>query len=174
MGVIMSVKITGHAAIPAKQIKPILFKALTAVGFRWRDKWLKVHFKNLATHRYGYTPRQGERGSHRKHRGSYTWRKLRDKKHSKPLVWSGKSRDDALATTRIRAFGTASNAKVTIALPSTFNLRAAGSDIKMHEEVTAVIPSEVKDLETFFVFRFERGLKAAGKSAKVKAQFLAA
>lgn len=172
MAVIMTVRLTGFEKIPAKQIKPILFAALVEVGYRWRDKWLIKHFDNAATNRYGYTKRKGERASGRSFKRSYTARKIKKWKHSKPLVWSGKGRDEAQKTTNIKAFGSVKTARCEVVLPDVFNLRHPNSEIRMGDEITTVIDGETKDLEKHLVFRLDRRLTEAGKKGKATVKFL--
>jgi len=172
MAVIMTLRLTGIEKIPAKQIKPILFAALVDVGYRWRDKWLPLHFKNSATNRYGYTKRKGERAGGRAFKGSYTEAKLDKWKHTRPLVWSGNGRDEALKTTNIKASGSAKTARVKVVLPDVFNLRHPNSKIRMGDEITAVIDGETKDLRKHLVFRLDRRLTEAGKKGKATVKFL--
>ena len=165
MAIILRSTITGFSALKPKQLKPIMHAALVDVGERWRDVFLPGHFVNKATTKYGYKPRQGERGSGRAHRGSYTWRKLRDKKHSMPLVWSGRSRDESVNTKKIKALGSMKTARVRVTVSKGFNRRHPNSKIRMGDEVTRVLPSETKDLSAFLVKRLDIRLNAAGKKA---------
>jgi hypothetical protein len=165
MAIVLTAKITGFAALKPTQLKPLMHKALVDVGYRWRDKYLPGHFINAASRKYGYLPRQGERGSGRSHRGSYTWRKLREKKHSRPLVWSGRSRDESIRTRGIKALGSMKTARVRVTVSKGFNRRHPKSKIRMGEEVTRVLPSEAKDLSEFLVSRLEYHIAKAGKKA---------
>ena len=61
-------------------------EALVSAGLRWRTKYLPLHFKRVATARYGYTQRSpGHKRAKMKRYG-----------HSLPLVFSGTSRDEIL------------------------------------------------------------------------------
>lgn len=165
MAILLTAKITGFAALKPSQIKPLMFAALEDTGRRWRDKYLPGHFTNAAAAKYGYGKRKGERGSDRRFRGSYTARKIKEKKHSLPLVWSGASRDESLKTKLIKASGTAKSARVRVTVSKGFNRRHPNSKIRMGEEVTTVLPAEAKDLSAYLVNRFEFHLTAAGKKA---------
>lgn len=165
MAIILRSTISGFAALKPRELKPIMHAALVDTGERWRDKYLEMHFTNEASSRYGYLPRAGERGSGKNFRGSYTWRKLREKNHSLPLVFSGRSRDDSLKTKKIRALGSMKTARVRVTVSPRFNLRHPKSRIRMGEEVTRVLQSEEKDLSAFLVKRLDIRLTAAGKKA---------
>jgi len=84
------------------------FKAAVAVGNeafadKWVDDFRDEHFEESATRRYGYQKRSGSGEPPRITRRSgslanvtapnpkYLWRKLRDKGHSRPNVYSGRS-----------------------------------------------------------------------------------
>jgi hypothetical protein len=76
------------------------------------------------------------------YRRSYVARKLRLKRHNRPLVYSGEGMRLAVGMLRLR--GTNREAKVV--LPSKFNFQNRKSRISMRDELTRIIPAEAKQL----------------------------
>jgi hypothetical protein len=87
-----------------------LLRAAMAVGNaaaveHWNEKFRPLHFTVSGGRRYGFKPRKGDnepprltvRADTANSRGRtianphYSWRKRREKRHNKPLVWSGRS-----------------------------------------------------------------------------------
>jgi len=108
---------------------------------KWKRDFRPIHFTDRGFHRYGYTPRKGQnlpRGSKAFWR-SYFGQKLRRKKHSLPLVWSGELRD---VTDRGYIRATGKSGKYVMPGAQKANFRAVGSSVYMREELTRVIPAE--------------------------------
>ena len=127
----------------------------------WKRDFRPIHFTDRGFRIYQYTPRKGQnypRGSKRFWK-SYFGRKLRYKKHSLPLVWSGELRD---VTDKGYIRSTGKSGKYVMSGAQKANFRAAGSRVNMREELTRVIPSErramVRELDREMVRRL-RGAK---------------
>ncbi len=122
--------------------------AMHHAGTFWHENFREEHFTNRGATKYGYTPRSGERG--REHPGgfrrSYTGKKLRAKGHTRPLEWSGESRQKS-RTPRIVATAKKGEAKVRVIMnvPG-LNRRYAGSPIDMRAELVRVIPAEAEQI----------------------------
>jgi hypothetical protein len=82
-------------------------RAFADMLLHWHKTYLPMHFEPSAMKRYGYQPRSGDNEPPRLTRQTvtvagkliektyanphYTWRKRREKRHNRPLVWSGES-----------------------------------------------------------------------------------
>lgn len=129
--------------------KQIIADAWSRVGHFWHRELLDKHFTNAASTEYGYTARQGEsgrpgkRGFHR----SYTGRKLRLKGHTRPLEYTGKSKERAKGMARVvvRQGKGWTEARVVMNSPG-FNRRYSGSPINMRAELTTISQREVAQL----------------------------
>jgi len=66
-------------------------EALVSAGLRWRKKYLPLHFKRVATARYGYSQRSP----------GHKQAKMKKYGHSLPLVFSGTSRDEILGDKQV-------------------------------------------------------------------------
>lgn len=119
-------------------------------GIYWHTHFRPLHFRNLATRRYGYAFRQGENLQGAKgFRASYTGQKLRKYGHTRPLVFSGNSErlteiQDVRATATGGQYGGA-RARVVMPAP-TLNLRRWPSSPDMRKELTTVIPEEIEEI----------------------------
>lgn len=146
----------GPVKLPRREINRQARETYRSMGERWHEKFLREHFLNSATRRYGYTLREGERGGGKDFLRSYSGRKLRKYGHTRPLVKSGLS--EKLAKIRdVRA--TSKGARVVIHARQ-LNRRNPHSDVNMREEVTAVIPSEERDLAAHGDRDLQRRLRA--------------
>lgn len=121
--------------------------AMHNLGVQWHANYRELHFKNLASARYGYTPRAGERGRPAKRFDrSYTGRKLKQFGHTRPLVLTGES-EQATRQLDVRATAKRGTAQVKIVLHAPkLNFRYRGSPIDMRAELTTVIPEEAEAL----------------------------
>lgn len=149
----VDVKLSGIEGLRKKQVNDAMKRAMFALGLRWRRRYLPLHFGNAAASRYGYTPRGGERGSGKRFRGSYTRRKLVFLGHTRPLEFTGEGKRLALNGPQKVI---ATRDKVRIPLPRKFNFRNPKSKVRMADEIRAVRPDEVAELETFLVAQIER------------------
>lgn len=159
MPMFVDVTLVGVEALTKKQVNDALKASMYALGLRWRRRYLPLHFGNGASTRYGYTPRAGERGSGKKFSRSYTARKLRFLKHTRPLEFTGEGKRQALNGTRLVY---ASRDKVRIPLPRKFNFRNKKSKVRMADEIRAVTAAESKELTEFLVQNIDRNLSNAG------------
>lgn len=121
--------------------------AWLAIATIWHQNLRPKHFTHAGAREYAYDKRQGEVGSGRPFKGSYTARKLRLFGHTLPLVWSGASRTRS-AIRNIKS--TSKGARVTMNVP-TLNFRK-GRNAKgksMREELTTVSLPERKALANY-------------------------
>lgn len=126
------------------QIRRAQRHALATMARGWHADYLPLHFMSTAFERYRYYRRKGmgldKLG--KAYKDSYTARKIREKGHNRPLIFSGDGAMQALGPVRLR--GTDSEQRVI--LPSKFNFRHPQSRISMRDELTRVIPEETRDL----------------------------
>lgn len=159
-------KINGVAKIGKRQINDIVRDALAELGHYWVDNMLPKHFSKAGARDYEYTPRKGEPGSERAFKGSYTARKLRQKKHTLPLVWSGEARTEIMQGARVNATVAGDRATVRIALNSRkLNWRHPNSKVRMNDEIKKVSAAEIPVLQQQLVSLIEAGLSGRGKGA---------
>lgn len=159
MPMFVDVELVGVEALTKKQVNDALKDAMSAMGMRWRRRYLPLHFGNGASTRYGYTPRAGEHGSGKKFNRSYTGRKLRFLHHTRPLEFTGEGKRQALNGQRVVY---ATRDKVRIPLPRKFNWRNKKSKVRMADEIRAVTPQEAQELTAFLVENIDRNLGKAG------------
>lgn len=119
-------------------------------GIYWHTHFRPLHFKNLATRRYGYQFRQGENMQGAKgFRRTYTGQKLRKFGHTRPLVFTGTSErlteiEDVRATATGGQFG---SAKATVVMHArALNFRPYAHSPDMRKELTTVIPEELEEI----------------------------
>lgn len=144
-------------------------ESLEAMGRHWHEHFLEEHFQESAYARYGYYQRKGmdkvgirERAIARltRRRGhapssaqidaeaafifnrTYTRRKERQFHHNRPLAFTGGAMLEALGPIKLRG----SSKQIRVVLPSKFNFSHPNSRIRMRDEVTRLIPSEVVEL----------------------------
>lgn len=138
-------------------VNQVVREALREMGLEWRREFLPLKFKKQAYRRYNYTPRDGDPGSDApSFNKSYQGRKLRDKGHTLPNVYSGAGRDAALASMQANARATSKRAYVTLPLPVGFNRKHPNTDVNMRRELEVVIRSEVRHLEKLLGEEVER------------------
>ncbi len=119
-------------------------------GIYWHTHFRPLHFKNLATRRYGYQFRQGEnlQGTPG-FRRSYTGQKLRKFGHTRPLVFTGTSErlteiQDVRATATGGQYG---SAQARVVMPArALNFRPYPHSPDMRKELTTVIPEELDEI----------------------------
>lgn len=120
----------------------------------WQDTGTEFHtklrdrrFTNAHATAAQYAPRKGEAGSGVSFARSYTGRKLKKRRHTRPLEFTGETRRAvSLATVRSTSKG------VKVAYPGArkLNYQNPNSSIRMADEFRRVIPSEVTLLADFF------------------------
>jgi len=159
----------GTEKLGKRHINNAMRRTLYAVGVRWVRRYLKLHFGNRATRRYGYAPRSGEAGSGRPFRGSYTQRKLKSQGHTRPLEHSGEGKRLALYGKKsIKATATGgqkAEAQVTITLPRKFNRVNPKSKTRPPDEIRATNATELEELAVFLTEQSERELTKEGAAA---------
>jgi len=111
----------------------------------WHRRILPIHFTKRGGQRYRYEKRQGEHGSGKRVKGSYTEEKRKRYGHDIPLVLTGLAR--ALSRLRnIRATG--KGARVSISVGKM--LLNPKKRREREREVTAVTPGERRDMARLF------------------------
>jgi len=147
-------KVVAHLAINSAMLKdarrrsgaPIALAirdALRRVGKLWFRKFLPKHFEASAPRRYA--------GAYARRGHVYTMRKIREKGHSRPMVWSGRMRGSILGgAPQITGKLEGRTTKVDVRLPHAraVNLwsgrySTAGNLIDFRRELTAVSPGEI-------------------------------
>ena len=129
-------------------------KCFLAAGIFWHKEFRVKHFTKSGATEYGYTPRKtsGKYGF----KSSYTGRKLREKGHTKPLVWSGES----MALTRMRDVrATSKRGRVVIRAPR-FNTQPKNSTIDMRYEMTRVTEREAVQMIRVYDHSLDSQLRA--------------
>lgn len=134
----------------------------------WHAHMRPKHFTHEGAREYGYTPRQGERGSQHRFKGSYTQRKLQKFGHTRPLEFSGTSK--ALSANKnIKA--TSKGGRCKINAPA-LNFKHPNSTIVMRDEMTRVTRAEASEIaeqvfQPFMAQRFEQLTASATETKTV-------
>jgi len=124
----------------ARELNNINREAARAMGQFWHSRYFKKHFTLAGASEYGYAPREGSaaRPGPRGFKRSYTGKKLARVGHTRPLEYTGESRERA-SHPRIVATARRGEAKVRVIMNApTFNFRRPGSSIDMRKELTTV------------------------------------
>jgi len=125
----------------------------TAMTF-WHKELLQKHFTQSGAIEYGYTPRKRAwRGSYKM---SYVGRKIREKGHNKPLVFTGES----MAMTRMRDVRATSKQGVCVIRGTKFNFRHPDSQVNMREEIATVSPSDAARMVRTFDHKLDSTLRS--------------
>lgn len=125
------------------------------------DHFRDRRFTHAHARAAGYYRRKGELAApgSKAFRGSYTGRKRRQFGHTRPLEFSGKTRD------RLRSGGrrtsTRSGARVTYSQASVFNFKPPKSQIDMAAEFRRLLPEEEMQLAQVYDSRLDRELADA-------------
>lgn len=130
--------------LKARQIRRAQRHALETMARGWHDDYLPLHFSEQAYERYRYTRRKGMGldPNGRTFRRSYTARKLRERRHNRPLIYTGDGATQALGPVRLRG----TDREQRVILPSKFNFKHPKSRVSMRDELTRVLPEETRDL----------------------------
>lgn len=127
----------------------------------WRETGIYFHttyrprrFTTAHAKEAGYAPRSGENLTYgtKEFWRSYTGRKIRIKKHRRPLEWSGESRRAVQSASIVT---TSNQARIKYRGARVFNFR------RLNSEFTKVIPSEAKQLGRIYDRNLDRRMKAA-------------
>ena len=123
-----------------------------AGGF-WHSEFRPLHFKNLATTRYGYALRQGEglRGQKGFYR-TYTGQKLKRLGHTRPLIgWNPSHPSESGGSMRateiqdVRATYRSGLVRIRVVMHAPkLNFRRWPTSPDMRKELTTVIPEELE------------------------------
>jgi len=134
-------------------------RGLEKAVLHWHRTYAKRHFWPSAKARYNYKDRSA----------AYERRKRRRFGHNKPLVWSGKSRDQILSHIRVTTTVTREKrrAKGSLTAPRYFWMTRAGHPNKGNEALR-VIPEEKSKLHQIVVAEIEKELKRANRKRRVE------
>lgn len=174
----MTIRFTrsGVAGIGRRQLQEIGRLAIGAVGLYWWKNYLPIHFTRRALRRYHYRPREGDPGSGRPFKGSYSeaktkhaenGQKVRAIGENKPYVWSGRSRSQATASPHIVTV--APNYKTyraEVRIP-TNTLNYLRGRINADEELRRTTPDEDRQHERVFADEYEAQLNLVGRTARM-------
>lgn len=147
----ISIEWTGYIAQPKRAMNRAKKIAWLAVGEHHFRKNLRKHFTESGGREYGYAPRTK----------GYKARKLRQRRHRKPLVWSGETRHRALNLKNIKA--TSKGVTLRIDAP-TLNRRHPKSQVNMRAEMETISRGEIREIEGIL----QREIVAALRSDKSK------
>jgi hypothetical protein len=164
MAMQITVRKRGMTPKVAKRVLNDIHRAgMRQLGEKWHTEYRPLHFRNLASTRYNYTPRQGERGrTVANFNRSYTGRKLAKFGHTRPLVYTGES-ERASQTPTIEAVAKRGSARVAVRMRAyKLNYRYAGSPIDMRAELQTVIPAESQALADGLRDFLARNYRAVG------------
>lgn len=156
------IKVTKTGSTPdvsKREFNRIKKRSYRSVGRFWHNSGMKAeHFTDKGRRKYKYAPRKGERlpRSSKAFKSSYSGRKLRQKGHLLPLVFSGDSR--SLALSRRKVVATSKGMRAIVNAPG-LNRRNPASKIDMRDEMTRVTPDEERTLIKLLGDRIERGFR---------------
>lgn len=159
---------TGLLAIGRNGYREIGRLAIRAAAEYWWAKYLPLHFQNIAYQRYRYPRRDKRTNALKIARKPWPFGEHLEPAigEVKPLVFSGRSRELALAAPHIHAVAKTFERyrSDTIINAPAFNF-GVGKRIDMRDEVTRVNEQEIKTLERIFGAEWEAQLKTRGASA---------
>ena len=162
--------VTGWPALSKAELLEIHKKSWVAVGKQWRRKFLRGHFTHAGARKYKYALRQGERtpGGHPIPR-SYTWRKLRQRGHTRPLEFYGREKARAVANDKVLA--DTNGLGCDVHLPQGFYRKHPRSKAVMADEIRAVTHDEVQYLQNFWVAELTKRMDriAKGRTYRIRA-----
>lgn len=160
--------VPGHIS-PKEWRREILKPSWEDVGkWFWRTR-MPLRFTAEGGRMLNYSPRKGQQGglSRREFWRSTYGRKVK-RGRPDPLVWSGRSKAQALSMATIRAGVDGKGVRVTMRAP-TLNLRHAKSDIRMNEEVRRIAPQEYPLIQERLDRAVQRYIGAFNKRSRVTA-----
>jgi hypothetical protein len=137
------------ASLSRADMKAIIQSAWVKVGELWHREMRPKHFTQAGAREYDYAPRSGEPGNPHPQGfwQSYTGRKQRYQRHTRPLEWSGELKELTRAR-RIDAKAFRKRSKMRVIMPQArkANFRHPASEVNMREELTRVSEREVPEL----------------------------
>ncbi len=150
MSFLISVKYTGaEPKIARRAFNNLLKVAYKAIGKMWHRLFRKKHFTKAGAREYRYTPRSGESGRFhgKQFKRSYLGQKLTKRGHSRPMIWSGKTKR---RSAQLRVFATKNSVRVTMAGIVHLNRyrpkKKSGLIINLTDEMTRVSRAEARQL----------------------------
>lgn len=155
---------TGFAALKKSTLNKLWKLGWSSTARQWARRYLKQHFTHVGARKYKYQLRRGERRGGKPARGSYTFRKLKQQGHTRPLEFSGEMKGLAIANNRVtstRDYGRRH-------LPRKANFRNPKSKINMLEELRTVTQDETAVLEKHLKQFIESGANRSGTRVTVR------
>jgi hypothetical protein len=148
----------------AKVMRGATKPAYEKAGIFWHREHRPKHFTTKGGSEYNYQARQGERGSGKAFKRSYTARKLRKYGHTRPMVWSGQSE----AFSRIRDVrSTSKGVRVVMALPRHFfQFRKDLNQPNLAEELSRVSEAEQEQIAKVLDAEIQQQLDASTESSE--------
>jgi hypothetical protein len=157
----------GIDGISKSKFNKMVGATLERVGYTYWDKYVDFHFSKAAANKYHYTPRSGEPGSGAAFKGSYVANKLKQHGHTRPLEYTGDTRQRTRAMRgKIRVVKSGKNPRIILTYPQGFNRRHKDSDIRMGDEIRAVAGDEIHFLEGKAVETMEVEYEQAAREVK--------
>lgn len=158
----------GIAAVGKTVFRDAGRAAIYAAALYWWQKYLPLHFQNIAYLRYRFAPRDKRTNKYKAARKPWPFGEHTAPASGEvlPLVFTGESRRRALSQPNIKAVAPnyeTYHADVVIDAPA-FNF-AAGKRIDMRDEVTRITPHENATLERIFGEEWDKQLTSRGLSA---------
>ena len=159
---------TGITAPKNKRaLNAVIKKTNEDLLWHWHTKYLPKHFTRAAYREYGYMPRQGEPGypfvdkKGRKigFKKSYTGKKLREKGHTNPYVYSGQM----MATALSRSSANVNPKKLSvnqasISFPIGWADKSRNIGRFAADELTRISPAEIPELAEWYLTRLADNL----------------
>lgn len=159
---------SGLATIGKRGFQDVGRQAIEKSVRYWWEKYLPLHFKNVAHLRYGYAGRDKRTNEMKRQRRPWPFGEDRTPAVGEvaPLVFTGRSRERALSSPNISAKAPNYQKYVGQAIINApaFNF-GKGKRIDMRDEVTRLHPTEASMLEKIFVREWNRLLRLAGLRA---------
>jgi hypothetical protein len=159
---------SGLAAIGKNGFREVGRLAIEKAVRYWWEKYLPLHFTNIAHLRYGYKARDKRTNEMKRQRRPWPFGDDNTPAVGEvaPLVFTGRSRERALSSPNISAKAPNYQNYVGTAIINApaFNF-GAGKRIDMRAEVTALHPTEASMLEKIFGREWNRLLRAEGLRA---------
>jgi len=153
-----------HKSIPLtkREMNNAIKGANDDMGLFWLGMIRPKHFTKAGATEYGYAPRDGERGQGGKYgfKKTYTGRKLREKGHTRPLVWSG---DSMRKSAQGRVQPTFKRMKVIMNVPTLNFSPVNRSDMNMRAELTEVSERDFRQMLRVFQRSLDRRVRRASR-----------
>lgn len=156
---------SGLAAIGKSGFREAGRLAIAATGLYWWTNYLPLHFQTIAHLRYKYASRDKRTNRLKAARAEWPFGENTEAAigEVKPLVFSGRSREKALSSPRIKAKATTfEKYRCEVIIDArAFNF-GVGKRIDMRDEVTRFTAQEEKTMEDVFAAEWNKQLRARG------------